>query len=193
MCCIVQDLAQPATNFVPGCPAQHLPQSQPLKKPCHVYQQEAEARGRHLVFYCGPSEQYKANAAVLVRSPITTYPCVASLHRGDCMTFSAVAAQVGIFQVMLLQRSADRAYSLLQAMEPFLPFRDASMGTSTFDLTVLDCLRVRTSTIARLTCSLQAPEGRPTWGPYNTPDGYYPSAPSGQSAGSHKAGWVCLQ
>lgn len=51
--------------------------------------------------------------------------------------------QVGIFQVMLLQRSADRAYSVLQPMEPFLPFRDASMGASTFDLTVLHCIRVR--------------------------------------------------
>jgi cell division cycle 14 len=47
-----------------------------------------------------------------------------------------------MFQVMLLQRTADRAYSVLQALEPFMPFRDASMGTSTFDLTVLDCLRV---------------------------------------------------
>ena len=50
--------------------------------------------------------------------------------------------QVGMFQVLLLQRSPDRAYKLLQPLEPFLPFRDPSMGTSLFDLTVHHCLCV---------------------------------------------------
>ncbi|EIE26795.1 cell division cycle protein 14, partial [Coccomyxa subellipsoidea C-169] len=75
--------------------------------------QEAESQGKHLIFFTGPSPQYKANAAVLV----------------------------GIFQVMLLQRSAERVCSLLQTMEPFLPFRDPSRGPSCFDLQVYDCVR----------------------------------------------------
>ncbi|CAL8467135.1 g6671 [Coccomyxa elongata] len=75
--------------------------------------QEAEFQGKHLIFFTGPSPQYKANAAVLV----------------------------GIFQVMLLQRSPEKACNLLHTMEPFLPFRDPSRGPSCFDLTVYDCVR----------------------------------------------------
>ncbi|CAK0735693.1 hypothetical protein CVIRNUC_000622 [Coccomyxa viridis] len=74
--------------------------------------QEAETQGRHLVYHTGPGDKYKANAAVLV----------------------------GMFQVLLLQRAPERAYKLLQPLEPFLPFRDPSMGTSLFDLTVYHCL-----------------------------------------------------
>ncbi len=31
--------------------------------------QEAEIQGKHLIFFTGPSPQYKANAAVLVSEP----------------------------------------------------------------------------------------------------------------------------
>ncbi len=79
-----------------------------------------------------------------------------------------MAHQVGIFQVMLLQRSAERVCSLLQTMEPFLPFRDPSRGPSCFDLQVYDCVRVsshpRTSSVLLLlyreadwTCSSKCP------------------------------------
>ena len=50
--------------------------------------------------------------------------------------------QVGMFQVLLLQRMPERAYKLLQPLEPFLPYRDPSRGTSLFDLTVYHCLCV---------------------------------------------------
>ena len=55
--------------------------------------------------------------------------------------------QVGMFQVLLLQRAPERAYKLLQPLEPFLPFRDPSVGTSLFDLTVYHCLCVSPSNI----------------------------------------------
>jgi hypothetical protein len=32
--------------------------------------QEAESQGKHLIFFTGPSPQYKANAAVLVSKPV---------------------------------------------------------------------------------------------------------------------------
>ena len=51
--------------------------------------------------------------------------------------------QVGVFQVLFLQRSAEDAYAPLQVLAPFVPFRDASCGTPTFHLSVLDCIRVR--------------------------------------------------
>ena len=50
--------------------------------------------------------------------------------------------QVGIFQVVFLQRNPDQAYSRVQSLQPFVPFRDASCGPPSFHLTVLDCIRV---------------------------------------------------
>ena len=58
-----------------------------------------------------------------------------------------VHVQVGMFQVLLLQRTPQRAYKVLQPLEPFMPFRDPSMGASLFDLTVYHCLCVSTSAI----------------------------------------------
>lgn len=34
--------------------------------------QEAECQGKHLIFFTGPSPQYKANAAVLVSEHMST-------------------------------------------------------------------------------------------------------------------------
>ena len=47
-----------------------------------------------------------------------------------------------MFQVLLLQRTPQRAYGVLQPLEPFMPFRDPSMGSSLFDLTVFHCILV---------------------------------------------------
>ncbi|KAI8464247.1 MAG: protein-tyrosine phosphatase-like protein [Monoraphidium minutum] len=74
---------------------------------------EAEQRGKRLVLCCGPQPQQRANAAVLV----------------------------GAFRVMLMGHGADAAYAPLAALEPFMPFRDASCGTPCFHLRVQDCLR----------------------------------------------------
>jgi cell division cycle 14 len=49
---------------------------------------------------------------------------------------------MGIFQVIYLNQSADDAYRLLQVFKPFVPFRDASCGVSTFHLTVADVMKV---------------------------------------------------
>jgi len=38
--------------------------------------------------------------------------------------------------------TADAAYEVIGAAEPFLAFRDASCGPSQFNLTVKDCLQV---------------------------------------------------
>lgn len=46
-----------------------------------------------------------------------------------------------MFQVIYLNRTADEAFKPLQVLKPYVPFRDASCGVSTFHLTVLDCLR----------------------------------------------------
>jgi cell division cycle 14 len=50
--------------------------------------------------------------------------------------------QMGIFQVIYLNRTADEAFKPLSAFKPFVPFRDASCGVSTFHLTVLDVIKV---------------------------------------------------
>ena len=48
-----------------------------------------------------------------------------------------------MYQILYLGRSADEAYKPLVPFKPFVPFRDASCGVSSFHLTVLDCLKVR--------------------------------------------------
>lgn len=75
--------------------------------------QEAERHNKRLYCYTGPQAQYKANAAVLV----------------------------GIYQILFLNRSAEEAYKPLAAYKPYVPFRDASCGVSTFHLTVFDCMK----------------------------------------------------
>mmetsp|Transcript_1972 Transcript_1972/g.3875 ORF Transcript_1972/g.3875 Transcript_1972/m.3875 type:complete len:588 (-) Transcript_1972:328-2091(-) len=46
------------------------------------------------------------------------------------------------YQVLVLNRSGGEAYGQFRDIyPPFLPFRDASFGVSTFNITVLDCLQ----------------------------------------------------
>ncbi len=52
------------------------------------------------------------------------------------------APQAGVYQVIYLNRTAEDAYRPLAAYKPFVPFRDASCGVSTFHLTVYDCIKV---------------------------------------------------
>ena len=49
---------------------------------------------------------------------------------------------MGIFQVVYLGASADEAYQRVQLLQPFTPFRDASCGPPSFNLTVLHCIQV---------------------------------------------------
>ena len=51
--------------------------------------------------------------------------------------------QAGVYQVIYLNRTAGDAYRPLSVYKPFVPFRDASCGVSTFHLTVYDCIKVR--------------------------------------------------
>ncbi len=55
----------------------------------------------------------------------------------------AACAQVGIFQVMFLGRSAAVAHSVVSPMEPFPAFRDASSGAPCFLLRIQHVLAVR--------------------------------------------------
>eukprot|EP00191_Tetraselmis_sp_GSL018_P004509 CAMPEP_0177596176 /NCGR_PEP_ID=MMETSP0419_2-20121207/10863_1 /TAXON_ID=582737 /ORGANISM="Tetraselmis sp., Strain GSL018" /LENGTH=223 /DNA_ID=CAMNT_0019087911 /DNA_START=730 /DNA_END=1401 /DNA_ORIENTATION=+ len=74
---------------------------------------EGERLGQNVYFCCGAHPHQVANAAVLA----------------------------GLYQVMILGRSADEAMRPLERFKPFVPFRDASCGVSTFHLTVEDCLK----------------------------------------------------
>lgn len=49
----------------------------------------------------------------------------------------APSLQAGAFCVLLLGRPADEAYAPLAALEPFMPFRDASCGAPCFNLRVI--------------------------------------------------------
>ena len=66
-----------------------------------------------IYFYCFNRPQNKANAAVLI----------------------------GIYLVVYQGRTSAAAYEPLKALEPYMPFRDASQGICTFRLAVQHCLR----------------------------------------------------
>lgn len=57
--------------------------------------------------------------------------------------------------MVFLNRSAEEAFKPLMAYKPYVPFRDASCGVSTFHLTVFDVIKVRL-TAARGTAGAQA-------------------------------------
>ncbi len=44
--------------------------------------------------------------------------------------------------MLFLNRTAEEAYKPLLAFKPYVPFRDASCGVSTFHLTVFDVIKV---------------------------------------------------
>lgn len=56
--------------------------------------------------------------------------------------------QVGVFAVLQLHQNSAQAYQNVDFLAPFLPFRDASCGPSTFHLTVLHCIQVQSSPAA---------------------------------------------
>ena len=109
---------------------------------CAWLHQEANQRQKALYFYTGTSEQQRANAAVLVCPFPSLASCSARLHvcSSGLLTL-ADFLQVGLYQVLLMDRSPEAAYQAVKGLAPFAPFRDASCGQSCFDLTVLHCLQ----------------------------------------------------
>ena len=78
---------------------------------------------------------WRTSAASLDASPVSP-GCCAAVTPLKC-------AQVGIFQVMLLGRSAAVAHAVVAPMEPFPAFRDASSGAPCFLLRIQHVLAVR--------------------------------------------------
>lgn len=72
-----------------------------------------EHEGRAVVYYCGTKGQSRSNSA----------------------------AMIGAYQIIYMDKTPSEAYSCLRRMEPFLPFRDASMGPCDYNLTVFHCLQ----------------------------------------------------
>nr|XP_032803026.1 dual specificity protein phosphatase CDC14A-like isoform X3 [Petromyzon marinus] len=70
---------------------------------------------KRIVYYTGPDQRKRANAAFLI----------------------------GSYAVIYLKRTAEEAYRPLVAgnTPPYLPFRDASFGPCSFNLTLVDCLQ----------------------------------------------------
>lgn len=83
---------------------------------CHMLeemQRSTALLGKHLVHCCSQEPQKRANAACLI--------CA--------------------YQVVVLRKPANAALRpFSNIVPPFVPFRDASTGPSSFDLTILDCL-----------------------------------------------------
>jgi cell division cycle 14 len=75
--------------------------------------QNPKFKDRQLVYYCSNKPQFRANAAALI----------------------------GCFSVLYLDRTPSVAYEPLRVLEPFMPFRDASMGHCSYKLGVLQCLQ----------------------------------------------------
>ena len=82
--------------------------TKPFPAHTHHTTQLASTRDQPLCLVAGPHPNQHANAAVLA----------------------------GLFAIQVLGRTAAAAYAPLARLEPFVPFRDASSGPSTFHLTV---------------------------------------------------------
>lgn len=70
-------------------------------------------------------------------SPVYTHLCIHPL------TSCEMHVQVGVFQVVHLGASAEQAYQRVQPLQPFVPFRDASCGPPSFNLSVQHCIQVK--------------------------------------------------
>jgi hypothetical protein len=68
--------------------------------------------------------------------------CWLSAAASSCVCVFLCPAQVGIYQVLYLNRSPEDAYAPLAPKGPYMPFRDASCGIPTFNLQPIDCIRV---------------------------------------------------
>lgn len=87
----------------------------------HIYCKRLEAKladpsvaDKRLVHYCQHDPKKRANAATLIAA----------------------------FQVISMRKSADAAWEpFSKVYPPFLPYRDATNGICTYQLTILDCLR----------------------------------------------------
>jgi len=80
---------------------------------CDALVRDAEKRNARVYFLAQAQPNFRANACVLI----------------------------GIYQVMVLGRSAEEAIRLIEGFGPFQPYRDASCGPSSFPLSVQDCIR----------------------------------------------------
>ncbi|XP_072538021.1 dual specificity protein phosphatase CDC14B isoform X5 [Salminus brasiliensis] len=85
-------------------------------------------------FCCKLNKKLKTFAHA--RKKIVFYTC------GDKKKQANAAYLIGSYAVMHLQKTPEEAYSLLMSRNvAYLPFRDASFGTSMYHLNILDCLR----------------------------------------------------
>lgn len=88
---------------------------------------------------CAPGDP--APTSRHMRPPSTAPAPIFSPPPGRNALIPLNASQVGILQVLLMQRSAEEAWRVVAPLAPFPPFRDASCGISTFHLTVEHCIK----------------------------------------------------
>ncbi|XP_053727241.1 dual specificity protein phosphatase CDC14B isoform X2 [Synchiropus splendidus] len=78
----------------------------------------------------------KLKSFTISRKKIIFYTC------GDQKKQANAAYLIGSYAVMHLNMTPEEAYNLLVSKNTtYLPFRDASFGTCTYNLSILDCLR----------------------------------------------------
>lgn len=79
----------------------------------------------------------KLKSFSLAKKRIVHYTSIDAKKRANA------AVLVGCYEIIFLKKTPEEAYRSLAAGSnvPFLPFRDASFGTCTYNLTVLDCLQ----------------------------------------------------
>ncbi|XP_029019024.1 dual specificity protein phosphatase CDC14B isoform X6 [Betta splendens] len=76
----------------------------------------------------------KLKSITISRKKIIFYTC------GDQKKQANAAYLIGSYAVMHLNMMPEDAYSLLVSRNSYIPFRDASFGTCTYNLNLLDCL-----------------------------------------------------
>jgi len=76
-----------------------------------------------------------------LNNPSFAKKCIIHVCSQDAERRANAATLVGLYQVIIMRKTAKQAYQPFVGIEPpFLPFRDAINGPSLFDLTIQDCL-----------------------------------------------------
>jgi cell division cycle 14 len=106
-------------------------------------------KGKKLFMYTSYDATKRSNAAFLIGAYCVRVHSFSTSVFFFLLSFSYSSSSSQLLQVIKLRRSPEEVYLPFSKVSPsFLPFRDASAGISTYNLTLLDCWRGLAKAIA---------------------------------------------
>jgi cell division cycle 14 len=104
-------------------------------KNCGLPKKSSSLIRKRVVHYTSFEQRKRANAAFLISSYAVSSELLAW---SNCFVLKFLV----LFKIIYLKKTPEEAYKPLISgnIAPYLPFRDASFGGSTYNLTLFDCL-----------------------------------------------------